>query len=125
MLLGLGRARAPLTRAPFRLTAIHAIEPYLNVFLLRRGHAVAHIRGLQHDLWGRAERALAAGLCLRKRTVTHLRDLSDSREYLATRYGPELATSMSQINRLVATLEEVASKVGEPVALAPKAQLRR
>jgi hypothetical protein len=34
-----GRRRAPLSRAPFRLSAIHAIELYLNAFLMHRGHA--------------------------------------------------------------------------------------
>lgn len=36
---------------------------------------------------------------------------ASSREYLITRYGPELASTLSQINRLSATLEEVATKV--------------
>ncbi len=120
ILLGLGRRGAPLTRAPFRLTAIHAVELYLNSFLLRRGHSPAQIRGLQHDLWARAKLALAAGLNLRKRTAEHLRSLSEGREYLASRYGPELAATMSQINRLVATLDEVANKVTKLAALNPE-----
>jgi hypothetical protein len=119
VLLALGRRGAPLTRAPFRLTAIHAVELYLNAFLLRRGHAPGQIRGLQHDLWARAELALAGGLSLRKRTAEHLRSLSAGREYLSSRYGPELAATMSQINRLVATLEEVANKVTKVTALTP------
>lgn len=117
-LLGLGRARAPLTRAPFRLTAIHAIELYLNAFLLRHGHTPSRIRGLQHDLCARAELAFAGGLTLRKRTEAHLRNMSAEREYLATRYGPELAATMSQINRLMATLEEVADKVAKDAGAA-------
>lgn len=111
VLLELGRRGAPLTRAPFRLTAIHAVELYLNAFLLSMGRAAGEIRGLQHDLRSRADLALASGLSLRKRTAEHLRSLSDGREYLASRYGPELSTALSQINRLLATLEEVANKV--------------
>jgi hypothetical protein len=57
---------------------------------------------------------MASGLVLRKRTVAHLNKLTESREYLVTRYGPELSTSLSQINRLMATLEEVARKVTPP-----------
>jgi hypothetical protein len=119
MLLELGRPRAPLTRAPFRLTAIHAVELYLNAFLLRRGHTPADIRGLQHDLCARFDLASAGGLRLRQKTAAHLRDLSAAREYLTTRYGPELSATMSQINRLVATLEEVADKVAKDAAIDP------
>ncbi|MEQ1492000.1 MAG: hypothetical protein ABL932_15770 [Terricaulis sp.] len=117
VLLELGRRGAPLTYAPFRLTAIHAVELYLNAFLLRGGHAPGEIRRLQHDLWARAELALAGGLQLRKRTSAHLRSLNAKREYLASRYGPELAATMSQINRLGATLEEVATKTTKAGAI--------
>jgi len=37
--------------------------------------------------------------------------MAGNREYLVTRYGPEMAATISQINRLTATLEEVANKV--------------
>lgn len=117
VLLDLGRRGAPLSRAPFRLTAIHAIELYLNAFLLTRGHAPAEIRALQHNLWKRADLAIAFGLNLRKRTAEHLRSLSAAREYLVSRYGPELSATMSQINRLEATLNEVANKVTKLTAL--------
>ncbi len=110
-LLQLGRPGKPLTRAPFRLTAVHAIELYLNALLLQRGHAPNQIRKLQHDLWARTELATATGLHLRRRTMEHLQSLSRSREYLVTRYGPELAATTSQVNRLTATLDEVAKKV--------------
>jgi hypothetical protein len=120
VLLELGRRGAPVTRAPFRLTAIHAVELYLNAFLLRHGHTPAQIRGLQHNLQARAERALAAGLNLRKRTAEHLRRLSEGREYLASRYGAELAATLSQTNRLLATLEEVATKVAKAATIPSK-----
>lgn len=106
-----GVRRRPLTWAPFRLTAIQAVELYLNVYLLRNGHSPSQVRGLQHDLGRRSNEAIAAGLKLRQRTAEHLQRLSDQREYLVTRYGPELASTASQINRLVATLEEVGRKV--------------
>jgi hypothetical protein len=116
VLLSMIRRGEPLTRAPFRLTAIHAIELYLNALLLHYGYKAAHIRGFQHDVWSRTELAIAGGLKLRQRTIDHLRVLSASREYLVTRYGPELASTTSQLNRLTATLNEVAEKVTATVA---------
>ncbi len=56
---------------------------------------------------------------LRKLTAAHLQTLSANREYLITRYGPELAASASQINRLTATLDEVAKKVTVSLTSAP------
>ena len=53
------------------------------------------------------------GLSLRKRTAAHLAAIEGSREYLVTRYGPEMSGTSSQINRLTASLEEVAAKVTE------------
>ena len=124
VLLKLGERGKPLTRAPFRLTAIHAVELYLNAFLLARGHGAEKIRGLQHDLPARAELAIDGGLSLRKRTLEHIRSLSAGREYLVSRYGPELAASMSQVNRLIATLDEVANKVTNALAIGPKSPRR-
>ena len=37
--------------------------------------------------------------------------MAGNREYLVTRYGPEMTATTSQINRLTATLDEVANKV--------------
>jgi hypothetical protein len=113
-LLQQGKKGDPVSRAPARLCAIHAIELYLNVFLLHHGFGPARIRGLQHDFRARTDACTAAGLVLRKRTVAHLRGLSESREYLVSRYDPKLSTSLSQVNRLMATLEEVARKVAPP-----------
>ncbi len=110
-LLELGRPKQPLSLAPFRLSAIHAIELYLNVFLMRKGIGSNSIRGMQHNLKARTDLAKENGLILKSRTLAHLHALADTREYLVTRYGPELCSSVSQINRLVATLEEVATKV--------------
>jgi hypothetical protein len=105
-----GRRRQPLSRAPYRLVAIHAVELHLNALLLTTGLPTARIRGLQHDFATRTELAIAAGLNLRRRTILHLRGLSETREYLITRYDPGL-TSASQLNRIAATLEELAEKV--------------
>ena len=109
-LLPTGRRRQPLSRAPYRLVAIHSLELHLNALLLATGHPMARVRGLQHDFATRTELAIAAGLKLRTRTILHLRGLSETREYLITRYDPGLSAT-SQLNRLAATLEEVAEKV--------------
>jgi hypothetical protein len=100
-----------LSRAPCRLTAIQSIELYLNALLLHVGHEPSRIRGMQHDLFARTDLAIASGLHLRKRTAAHLSMMTGNREYLVTRYGPEMTATSSQINRLTATLEEVANKV--------------
>ena len=108
---GQRRKGQPLSLAPFRLNAIHAIELYLTATLLARGHQPNEIRGLRHDLLKRAELAQKLGLNLRKRTVEHLGVLSANREYIVSRYAPELVgVASSQINRLFATLNDVASK---------------
>lgn len=116
LLHGHGHRRSPLSWAPCRQTAIHAIELYLNALLLSTTCTAARVRGFQHNLDRRIEAAAAAGLKLRMRTVLHLRNMSSSREYLITRYGPEMASSHSQINRLMATLDEVANKVTKLIA---------
>jgi hypothetical protein len=106
-----GRRGAPLSWAPCRLAAIQAIELYLNALLLHAGLAPSTIRGLQHDLAKRTDQAVAMGLRLRIRTTTHLATMGGNREYLVTRYGPEITGTVSQVNRLIASLEEVAVKV--------------
>lgn len=111
VLIQQGRPGAPLTWAPCRLSAIHAIELFLSALLLHEGHAASAIRGMQHNLAERAERAMDSGLQLRKRTAAHISAMVGNREYLVTRYGPEMTSTVSQINRLTATLDEVANKV--------------
>jgi HEPN domain-containing protein len=106
-----GRPGDPLSRAPYRLTAIQAIELYLNALLLQQGHDAKRIRGMQHDLGERTQLAITGGLKLRDRTAKHLASMVSNREYLITRYEPEITSTVSQINRLTATLNEVAAKV--------------
>lgn len=111
----LGRRGEPVSRAPYRLAAIHAVELYLNAHLLHVGHEPGDIRGLQHDLAARTALSISGGLALRKRTAAHLKAMTGSREYLVARYSPELTSTLSQLNRLAATLEEVADKVSSAV----------
>lgn len=105
----------PLSRqkscAPYRLLAIQAIELYLNAYLLKCGHQPPTIRGMQHDLAKRAELVRAAGMILKLKTDQHLKSLSANREYLVSRYGSPDTNSLSQLNRLQATVEEVREKV--------------
>lgn len=114
LLLQNGRPREPRSRAPFRMVAIHAVELYLNAFLLHSGHAAGQVRGLQHNLAARADLAFEFGLSLRKRTREHLHAMARSREFLITRYVPS-GTSLSEINRLQATLAEIAQKVSAAI----------
>ena len=116
-LASLGRSREPLSRAPFRLAAIHAIELYLNAFLLKRGHPASEIRSLQHNLAERVKLSASYGLQLRAKTTQHINDLAENREYVITRYGPEMTSSASQLNRLTATMEEVMLKVSKLMAV--------
>lgn len=109
-LLEARRPKEPLSRAPFRMVAIHSIELYLNALLIASGRSAAEVRRMQHDLGARAELALAEKLPLRKRTRQHLQVLSESREFLLTRYDPEISKA-SELNRLAATLNEVEDKV--------------
>lgn len=111
VLVGNGRRGSPLSHAPYRLVAIHAIELYLNALLLATGQSSATLRGLHHNLSARIELALGVKLSLRKRTLEHLESLSQTREYLTTRYDPATSAG-SELNRLAATLSEVAEKVG-------------
>lgn len=67
------------------MVAIHAIELYLNAFLLHSGHDAAQIREFRHNLAARADLAVELGLALRKRTREHLHTMSQSREFLITR----------------------------------------
>jgi hypothetical protein len=99
------------SRGPARLLALHAIELYLTALLLARGHEATDIRDLQHDLAARAVLATQAGLVLRRLTAEHLQALARNREYLVTRYHPEAAGQLSELNRLKATLDEIAVKV--------------
>ena len=109
-LFATGRRGAPLSRAPYRLVAIQAIELYLNALLLGAGHSPRSVRGLQHNLAARTQLATGANLILRRRTLAHLNSLSHTREYLITRYDPAQSAA-SQLNRLAATLIEVSEKV--------------
>lgn len=98
-------------RAPCRLTAIHAIELYFNALLVHKDMDPAEVRNLKHCLSKRVDLAVENGLHLKKKTSAHLIDMTGKREYLVSRYGEEMAESMSAINRLMATLDEVGNKV--------------
>ena len=126
-------SRQTLSRAPATLCAIHAIELYLNAFLLHRGRPAPELRGHFHDLVGRAELAKEHGLVLRARTAAHLAKVTRDREYLISRYGPEKLSTLSEVNRLVATLDEIAKKVvahleptrSSPAPIVPASKLGR
>ena len=101
--------------APARLCAIHAVECYLNAFLMFHGMSREEVRGLQHNLAKRTELAVAKGLKLKVKTHAHLVRLNDQREYLVVRYGPERVSSLTELNRVFATLKEIGSKVSAAI----------
>jgi hypothetical protein len=114
-LLPTGKRGKPLSRAPYRLVAIQAIELYLNALMLSRGQPSKKVRGLHHDMEARASFADKSGLNLRKGTIQHLIQMSKSREYVMSRYGAELTHPGSPLNRIAATLREVSEKVAKTI----------
>ncbi len=96
---------------PRRFLALHSIELHLNAFLLAKGLDSKAIRGLKHNIGERSRMAMDAGLILRRRTAEHLATLTSNREYLVIRYGPEMTATLTQVNRVMATLEELSKKV--------------
>lgn len=106
----------PHSQAPYRLLAIHAIELYFNAFLVAAGLPPDRVRGYQHNLARRTPLARFHRLILKKKTESHLEALTLGREYLATRYDPRAAAAYP-LNRLKATLNEVAEKVRKIINL--------
>ncbi|NKJ40169.1 hypothetical protein [Rhizobium sp. SG570] len=107
----LGEDVSKLNHLPQRLLALHSIELYLDALLLANGLDRETVCGFERDLNARTRIAMDIGLVLRKRTAAHLATLSSSREYLAVSYGSETTATLSQINRVMATLDEVSLKV--------------
>lgn len=108
-LLETGESLQPMSYAPARMCALHAIELYMNAFLRHEGRPPEEIRGRMHNL---ADSQIAAALKLKPRTARHLEELSARREYLLVRYAPEQTKGLSELNRLLATLVEIMTNVG-------------
>jgi hypothetical protein len=96
-----------LAQAPARLCAIHAVELFLNAYLRHVGEPPEKVRAKLHAL---SDDAFAEALDLRDRTRRHLGWMTENREYLIVRYGPELFDKQSQVNRVEATMNKVAKK---------------
>lgn len=105
----------PLSAIPYRLLAVHAVELYLNAFLLARGHAPEGLRGMQHDLSKRVLAAQQAGLPLRTRMVASAALLTAGREYLQARYVTKAGPGRAPPNQIGALLDEVRTKVSRVV----------
>ncbi len=104
-LLKLRRKGKPLSQAPFRLAAIHAIELYLNAVLLADGTSPDQLPSFQHDLSKRL--ASAKALKLDRRTTTHVETLTNTKEYREARYAPRQSAKLSPLTRLHRTLEVI------------------
>lgn len=113
------RAHLPKTSprpvAPIRFCALQAVELYLCAYLMQRGIPFKDARSQQHNLRVLVDSAIQNGFRLRQKTVRHLHLISETREYFTMRYGPEIPPGANELQRLFATLDEVASRV------APKA----
>lgn len=96
-----------VTYAPARLCAIHATELFLNAFLRAHGKSAGDVRARLHNL---ADVKFVETLNLRKKTAEHLSEMTHRREYLISRYAPELVSQHTELNRLQATLNEVRKK---------------
>lgn len=110
-LIATHRPKHPLSQAPYRQVAIHAIELYLGALLVCEGLKPCDLRAFHHDLSARTGHERAAGIKLRKRTTQQLTELSDRREYLISRYGADRSDKVSPINQIDATLKDVRKKV--------------
>jgi len=118
-LLGERGAPGRRKRSAGRLCAIHAIELYLNAFLSRNGRGHVSLRQYQHQLAQRTAAAQGHGLQLRPKTSQHMAQLDALREYVVVRYAPERAMTLTQVNRLIASLEETAREVRAGLRLLP------
>lgn len=117
-LLAESRGRKRLARNPAHLCAIHAIELYLNAYLLHRGQPPELVRAMQHGVDRKAELAVSLGLLLTKRAAVHLAGISAAREYLVVRYAPSTPLeSLSPSNRHMAIVGELARKVKAAVGV--------
>lgn len=103
-----GHTLATIHYAPVRLCAIHAIELFLNAYLKHEGVPVEKIRGRMHNL---ADPEFVSHLNIKKKTAEHLKMMSERREYLISRYAPDMMSKHSEISRLLTTLKEIMTKV--------------
>jgi Protein of unknown function (DUF2726) len=106
-----------LASAPYRLLAIHAVELHLNALLRHAGVNERQVRGMGHNLAARAAKAEGIGLRLRPAAAAHLATMTGRHEYMLARYGPIEDAEVSEVTRLAATLDEVAVKTAELMAL--------
>jgi len=109
---GLNAAK-PLQVAPARFCAMHALELYRNALARSLGERNADVRSRVHNLYDPVHVAV---LRLRKATAKHLYDLSERREYLIARYGPECTDQHLPMDTLLSTLNEVSEKVSKFIA---------
>ncbi|MCA0890011.1 hypothetical protein [Qipengyuania flava] len=110
-----GRPKQPRSRAPFRMVAIHAVELYLNAFLLQSGHSAGQVRGLQHNLAARADLAVDRGLVLRKRTSDRGIAVMDSRERNLSNQKTFLVT-ITRLRDHLTLVVDSSDKLGAAVA---------
>ncbi len=99
--------RTAISYAPARMCSLQSIELCLNAFLRTSGASAEDVRGRHHSL---IDETFVQTLRLKKKTAAHLETLTEQREYLLTRYAPDLVSEQSELTRLRATLDEVMQK---------------
>jgi hypothetical protein len=95
------------SKAPARFLALHSIELFVHAYLRYRGACIGDLRGRGHCFW---HDEFATVLELDKKTREHLHALSDQREYLICRYGPDQFDRLSSQSRITATLKAIQEK---------------
>lgn len=98
----------PLHFEPARFCALHALELCQNAFLRHEGWSNDRIKALRHEL---SEADFIDKLALKKKTAEHLRRLAEPREYLISRYGPDLCRDQTEFSALISTLDHVLNEV--------------
>lgn len=101
----------PASRAPACLSALSAVECYLDAYLIAHGLQPAVVKELGHNLTQRSILAIAAELKLSKRTQAHLNTLNTSRDDLISGADKNCFAALSEVNKLFVTLDEIAQKV--------------
>jgi hypothetical protein len=101
----------PIALAPFRFAAIHAIELYINAYLLFRGVEARELRKINHDLVRRQIWAHELGLVLRSKTIERIGQIMLNREYLSARYSVCHVKNGLDFTQLEMVMSELAKKV--------------
>lgn len=103
--------KRPIALAPYRFAAVHAIELYINAFLMFKGYEAKALRGANHDFAKRQKWANELGLVLHSKTIARIDQIMLNREYLAARYSISHMKHGLDFAQLEIIMVELAKKV--------------